>query len=171
MTRNTQETENLMKGLVTRLIERKIDGENKEIVALFEKNFQDLAWNALEGKDEDQRSTNIFLISMAQERGTKINKSGRFRRSKAHAGGRRPIAGGKIPLPSTITYHWCQGPILSILGFCSKKVKRPTILFQEGQVTNNQPLAVGRNLPSAESLNCNDQLMILNLLWLPNLVS
>lgn len=64
MTRNAQEAVDLMRGSVTRSMARKKD---KGMVALFEKNFQHLVWNALEGEDEDQRGTKTLLIFMVQK--------------------------------------------------------------------------------------------------------
>lgn len=56
MARNAQETVDLMRRPVTRSITRKIEEEDKGMVALFRKNIQDLAWNSLEGEDKDQKT-------------------------------------------------------------------------------------------------------------------
>ncbi|KAI5683019.1 hypothetical protein M9H77_04247 [Catharanthus roseus] len=53
---------------ITRLMARMIEREDKWMVALFKKNLRDPTWNALEVKNEDQRSTKTFLISIVQER-------------------------------------------------------------------------------------------------------
>ncbi|KAI5649450.1 hypothetical protein M9H77_35455 [Catharanthus roseus] len=61
---------------------RKIEGEDKGMVALFVKNLRDLTWNALERENEDQRSIKTFQISIIQGRKTKRSKYGRLRRFK-----------------------------------------------------------------------------------------
>lgn len=57
----------LFQGPVTRTIYRKIEEENKGMVAMFKKNFQGLAWNALEGEDKDQRGSKTLVISIMKE--------------------------------------------------------------------------------------------------------
>lgn len=49
MTWDAQKMVDLMKGLVTRSMARKIEEGNKGVVAMFEKSFQRLAWYELEG--------------------------------------------------------------------------------------------------------------------------
>lgn len=66
----------------------KLEGENKGMVALFERNFKGLASNSLEGEDEDQRGTKTLLIHGARVE-TEIWKCRRLRRIKHKRGARK----------------------------------------------------------------------------------
>ncbi|KAI5663693.1 hypothetical protein M9H77_23016 [Catharanthus roseus] len=52
MTWDEYENMEIFQGPVTRSMARNIEKENKEIVALLEKDLQDGTWNALEGEDD-----------------------------------------------------------------------------------------------------------------------
>lgn len=74
MSPDVQKMVELIRGLITRVMARTIEEENKRRVALFEKSFQDLTWYTMEGEDEMKRHKNTPNIHVAIK-GTKRNKS------------------------------------------------------------------------------------------------
>ncbi|KAI5669020.1 hypothetical protein M9H77_18873 [Catharanthus roseus] len=71
MTRNVQETVELMQRPIMRAKAKRMEEEYKGEVALFEKMLQDLAWHVLEEQREDFGGSKSFLFSRVQMEETK----------------------------------------------------------------------------------------------------
>lgn len=56
ITRDSQETVDLMRGSIIRAMAKKIEEENKGMVAMFENSFYELTWYELEREKEDQKA-------------------------------------------------------------------------------------------------------------------
>lgn len=64
ITWDAQETKELMRGLITRMMARKTEEENKGRVAMLVKNYQELAFHEFEGEDKDPKDTKTLQVTM-----------------------------------------------------------------------------------------------------------
>lgn len=67
MTRDAQETIDALDERTSYKNDVKIEEENKRKVAIFERNYQELAWHKMEREDEDPKGTKTLLVTMMQE--------------------------------------------------------------------------------------------------------
>lgn len=106
MTRDMEETVDLIRGPTTRVMAKKIEEEHKGNVALFGKSFQDLTLYPMEGEYKNRRGNKILLISKMQVKEPKEARmedlDGSIIKWKGNEG--LPLEVGD-PLPEKVTFY------------------------------------------------------------------